>query len=357
MARKSYLRNSTEEKNEQVQQLLDQLNEGVRNFQYNPENFKAILQMSALMPTYSFNNIMLIRAQFKNSSYVASFKKWQSLNRTVIKGQKSIRILAPRFKKEKDKVTGVEESKLIGYLGVPVFDVSQTDGEPLPIDKVKLRLEGESDEAVRIFQWMKLLAAEDDCPVHIAFANGANGYYKPASHLIVLDPSLSVNHLAKTAVHELVHSRVHRRSHHETTKEEMECVAEGVAFIICSYFGLDTSDYSFEYVRGWSSSEGESLMKYGEIIQKAANSLIADFDRVAVAIPAEIEAGPTDEKNVIRGTAIVTARSYRIPTSERKGHLHYYEVRHADGDGFQPAAIQRSVWANHMATRLTILLI
>jgi len=354
MARKSFSRKSTEEKKEQVQQLLSQLNEGVKTFTYDPEKFKAILQMQALMPTYSFNNIMLIRAQLKNSSYVASFKKWQALNRTVIKGQEAIRILAPRFKKQKNEVTGVEESKLIGYMGVPVFDVSQTQGKPLPIDEAKLSLDGESDEAVHIFQWMKLLADEDDCPVRIAHANGANGYYRPSTHEIVLDSSLSVNHLAKTAVHELVHSRVHRRSHHKTTAEEMESVAEGVAFIICSFFGLDTSNYSFEYVRGWSSDEGESLMKYGEIIQKVATNLIADFERVSMAIPTAIESQPTtEEKNVLRGVTIVRASSYRIPKSERKEHLYYYDVRHSDDDGFTPATIAHGVWANHMATIAT----
>lgn len=285
MAKKSFNRRTAEEKKEQVEELLQQLEQGVLNFEYDPEKFKAMLQMQALMYDYSFNNIMLILQQCPQAQYVASFSRWKQLNRSVRKGEKAIRVLAPRFKKEKDEITGEEENKLIGFIGTPVFDVSQTEGEPLPIDQIKLTLDGESDEGILIFEWVKILADEDDCPVKIGFANGANGYYVPSKHEIMVDESLSINHRAKTAVHELVHSRVDRFNGREKTKEEKECVAEGVAFIICSYFGLDTSDYSFEYVRSWANDNGESLRKYGGIIQKTANGLIADFERVATAIP------------------------------------------------------------------------
>lgn len=280
----AFKRKSTEEKKEQVEHLLNMLNEGVINFQSDPQKVKAILQMQSLMPNYSFNNIMLIMSQMSSARYVASFKRWKELGRHVKKGQKALRILAPRFKKMVDEKTGDEETKLIGFIAVPVFDVSQTEGKPLPIDEIKLRLEGESDEAVRIFEWTKLLAEEDDCRLSIGFANGANGYYRPATHEIMIDESLTGNHRAKTAVHELVHSRVHRYTAFNTSPEEMECVAEGAAFIICSYFGLDTSDYSFEYVRGWTSDDGAALLKYGESIQKIANQLIIDFERISTAL-------------------------------------------------------------------------
>ncbi|MER2009697.1 MAG: ArdC family protein [Psychrobacillus sp.] len=284
MAKKYTNRRTAEEKQEQVEGLLKTLEEGVLNFQYDPEKFKALLKMQSLMYSYSFNNVMLIKQQFPNATYVASFARWKNLNRNVRKGEKAIRVLAPRLKKEIDEITGEEQSKLIGFIATPVFDVSQTEGEPLPIEAFTLELNGESDEAIKIFEWVKLLAEEDDCPVQIGFANGACGYYSPMKHEIMIDESLSINHRAKTAVHELVHSRVHRYSTN-TSKEEKESVAEGVAFIICSYFGLDTSDYSFEYVRGWSSDNGESLKKYCQIIQKTAQVLITDFERVSTAIP------------------------------------------------------------------------
>lgn len=352
MVKKVYTRKTNEEKKEEVQQLLNQLHEGVKNFTYDPEKYKAVLLMQALMPTYSFRNILLIQSQMENARYVASFKRWQTLGRKVMKGQKALRILAPRFKIEEDERSGDEEYKLVGFIGVPVFDYSQTTGDPLPIDNVKLTLDGESEEAVRIFEWTKLLAAEDDCRINIAFANGANGYYVPSTHQIVVDPKLSINHRAKTAVHELVHSRVHRHSHHETTSVERESVAEGAAFIVCTYFGLDTSDYSFEYVRGWSGDEGITLMKYGEIIQQTANELINEYERVSIALPPATEQTPVN-KGVLRGVAIMEASSCRIPKESRQEHLHYYDVRHCDDDGFRPATVEQRVMVNYLGTIAT----
>lgn len=279
MANKTYSRRTAEEKKEQVDKLIQTLEDGVKNLTISPEKFMAILEMQALMPSYSFRNVILAKLQLPEARFIASFNHWKKLGRKVTKGEKSLRILAPRFKKEKNEVTGEEEQMLIGYLGVPVFDYSQTEGEPLPIEKIRLTLDGESEEAVQIFEWIVMIAEEDDCPVLIRHAKGANGYYSLTDHEIVVDPGLSINHRAKTGVHELVHSRVHRNIK-ESTAEERECVAEGVAYIVCTYFGLDTSDYSFEYVKGWSSDGGESLMKYGEIIQKTANRLIQDFERM-----------------------------------------------------------------------------
>lgn len=298
MAKKTFKRKTAEEKQEELQQLLDTLQEGVLNFEYEPERFKAILAMQALFPSYSFKNRMLTRQQKPHASYIASFNDWKSLNRFVKKGEQALRIFAPRFKKEKNNSTGEEEDKLTGFVAVPVFDISQTEGDPLPIDGWKLELNGESDEAIHIFEWVKLLANEDDCPVSIGNAEGACGYYDRLNHLIMIDESLSINHRAKTAVHELVHSRVHRYDE-KASKKEKECVAEGVAFMICSYFGLDTSDYSFEYVRGWSQDKGESLLKYGTIIEKTAETLIADFERVASAIimPTLVQGAAEEESN------------------------------------------------------------
>lgn len=288
MAKKSFARRTTEEKKEQVEALLTQLEEGVQNFEYSPDKLKALLEMQALMYSYSFRNIMLIYGQMPSATYIASFKRWKQLNRSVKKGEKSLRVLAPRFKKVQDEVTGQEENKLIGFMSVPVFDCSQTEGEPLPFDRVRLKLDGESEEAEKIFGWVKHLAEEDGCKFRVGDGKGANGYYSPYLHEIVIDEGLTTNHRAKTAVHELVHSRVHRNSRDDRRAEE--CVAEGAAFIVCSYFGLDTSSYSFEYVHTWSGDKGESLMKYGEMIQKVSSKLIADIEQLAAGEEVETDA-------------------------------------------------------------------
>lgn len=283
MAKKNVVRKTPEEKKQEVDALLSTLDQGVKDVQHNPERFKAILEMQALFHSYSFRNVMLIQSQMPNARFVAGFHRWKELERNVIKGARSIRVLGPRFKKELDEETGLEQSKLIGYISLPVFDVSQTEGKELPIDAVKLVLNGESDEAEMIYAWVKELALQDGCEVDIAFANGANGYYAPVTHHIVIDPKLSTNHRAKTMVHEYVHSQEHRFD--ASTPEERECVAEGVAFIVCSYFGLDTSEYSFEYVKGWSEDGGKSLMKFGSTMQRSASTIINDIERVAISLP------------------------------------------------------------------------
>ncbi|MCM3318006.1 ArdC-like ssDNA-binding domain-containing protein [Rummeliibacillus stabekisii] len=275
--KKKYEAKTTEQKQADVDELFNVLNEGVLNVQMNPDIFKALLEMSALMPSYSFRNVILIKAQCPHARYVASFKEWKELNRHVKKGERSIRILAPRFKMITDEETGEREKKLIGFVSVPVFDYSQTDGEPLPIEKCKLTLEGESTEAEEILQLVKSLAAKDECKFEFGDTGYSNGYYAPALHLIRVSEKLTTNHKAKTAVHELVHSRVHRDSRQSTSEEERECVAEGTAFIICSYFGLDTSSYSFEYVKSWSDNE-EAVLKYGTIIRETAEQLINEFE-------------------------------------------------------------------------------
>ncbi len=271
-----YKRKTEEERQKEVEELARMLEDGVLNASIDPERFKALLEMAAAFPKYSFRNVALIHSQMPKATYVASFKKFRELDRNVIKGQKAIRILAPRISKVRNDDTGKEENKIIGFLSVPVFDCSQTEGKPLPIEQYRLKLDGNSDEALNIIEAVKDLAQQDECLFCFSYVPGTtSGYYSPTEHRIVVSDSLSVNHKAKTSVHELVHSRVHRKNNE--TKEEQESVAEGAAFIVCSYFGLDTSSYSFEYIRGWSK-EPESILKYCEQIHDAATSLILEFE-------------------------------------------------------------------------------
>lgn len=262
---------------ERVEELSKTLEEGVLNFSYTPEQFAAMMEMKALMPNYSFRNLMVAKAQFPNATYLASFRRWNELGRKVKKGAKAIWIFAPRFKKVENE-DGVEENKLIGFITVPVFDVAQTEGEPLPIDRVKIELEGDSPEARRIIEYATAIAEKDNCPVYYGDAEGANGYYVPALHQIVIDETLSINQRAKTLVHELVHSKVHRYDT-QSSRKEKEVVAEGTAFVVCTFFGLDTSDYSFQYVYSWDK-EGEKLMKYGTQICEIAGNIIREFQEL-----------------------------------------------------------------------------
>jgi antirestriction protein ArdC len=270
--------------NEKVKELYQKLEEGVKNFEPSPERFKAFLEMKALMPKYSFYNLMVARAQLEGATFLASFNHWKKLGRHVKKGQKAIYIFAPRFKKEEEEVNGEvqEVSKLAGFMTVPVFDISQTEGEPLPYERLKIELEGDCPEATHIRHLAEEMARRDHCPVIYGDSlsnGGANGYYSKSKHLIVVGQHLSPNHAAKTLVHELVHSRVHRYDK-KASKTEKEIVAEGTAYVVCCYFGLDTSDYSFDYVWNWSGDEGQSLVKYGSIICDVAGAIIKEAEDI-----------------------------------------------------------------------------
>ncbi|OUM90434.1 ArdC-like ssDNA-binding domain-containing protein [Parageobacillus thermoglucosidasius] len=279
---------------ERVEELAAVLEEGVKNFQYTPEELKALLEMKALMPTYSFRNILVAKAQFPYATFLASLKRWNELGRKVKKGSKAIRIFAPRFKKIEDEETGEEKQVLIGFITVPVFALEQTEGEPLPIDRIKINLEGDSPEARRIIRIAEMIAGRDGCRVSYRDAMGANGYYQPATHEIVVDESLSMNQRCKTLVHELVHSKVHRQ-HTRSSTAEKEIVAEGTAFIVCSYFGLDTSDYSFRYVYSWKDRKDENpLMTYGTQICETAQKIIEEFQTL-------MEYTEETEKKQLRG--------------------------------------------------------
>lgn len=265
---------------ERVQELLDILEDGVLNLLPDPEKYKAILEMKALMPHYSLRNIIVAKAQLPNARFLAGYKRWLELGRSVRKGEKALRILAPRFKKVENKETGKEKNEMIGFISIPVFDYSQTEGEPLPIDKIKINLEGDSPEARAIISLAETIAEQDDCPITYGDTGTSNGFYRPFEHSITVSDELSINHRCKTLVHELVHSKVDRLENlDKTSTKEKEVVAEGTAFVVCNYFGLDTSDYSFDYVKGWGA-EDNPVMRYAERISTISSSIINEFEEL-----------------------------------------------------------------------------
>ncbi|PMC36276.1 LtrC [Bacillus sp. UMB0899] len=272
---------------DRVEELIKSLEEGVANFSYSPEDFKAILEMKALMPQYSFRNLIVAKAQLPGASFIASFKRWKELGRNVKKGEHALRIFKPRFiKVENEEDCTEERSKLIGFITVPVFDYSQTEGDPLPIDKVKITLEGDSPKAREIAELAKKIAEADNCPINYGDTGAANGFYAPYTHSITISDKLSVNHSCKTLVHELVHSKVHRNT--RCSKKEAEVVAEGTAYVVCTYFGLDTSDFSFRYVHSWSGNDDQTLVKYGSQICDVAGKIIDEFKTVKEKIDQKV---------------------------------------------------------------------
>ena len=253
---------------------------------------------------YSFNNTLLIAMQKPDASLVAGFGKWRDdFERHVKKGEKGIKILAPspyKVKKQMEKIDPSTQKPVIGADGKPVteereieipafrvvtvFDVSQTEGKEIPGIAV-------SELTGSVEQYQDFFAAlEKASPVPIAFENiegGAHGYYHLEEKRIAIDEGMSELQTLKTAIHEIAHAKLHAIDKDAPATEQAvrpdhrtrEVQAESVAYAVCQHYGLDTSDYSFGYVAGWSSGRELSELKASlETIRKAANELITDID-------------------------------------------------------------------------------
>lgn len=264
-----------------VKEITKKLEAGVRAT-FESDGYKDFLSCMSKFYRYSANNTLLIFMQCPSASLVAGFRKWETdFSRHVKKGEKAITILAPcphkgkREVKNADGTTEEQEYTYNTFRPVSVFDVSQTDGKPLPENPCKM-LTGTVDGFAETFERVKAFS-----PVPVAFEHikdGANGYYHTTEKRIAIATGLSEEQTLKTAIHEIAHAILHNR---ETGAEKnadrgtMEVQAESVAYTVCSYFGLDTSDYSFGYVAGWSKGkEAKELSASMEVIRKTAKEII-----------------------------------------------------------------------------------
>ena len=253
---------------------------------------------------YSFRNTVLIAMQKPDASLVAGFSAWKNnFERNVMKGQKGIKIIAPspyKIKQEMQKIDPHTQKPVIGKDGKPVteekevtipaykvvsvFDVSQTEGKELP-DIAVDELTGDVDRYKDFFA-----ALEKTSPVPIAFENiegGSHGYYHLEDKRIAINEGMSELQTLKTAIHEIAHAKLHdidlnapkdeQQPHVDRRTREVE--AESVAYTVCQHYGLDTSDYSFGYVAGWSSGRELSELKSSlETIRSAAAEIINSID-------------------------------------------------------------------------------
>lgn len=247
------------------------ITDGVEAY-FQSERFAEYLKFIRNFKKYSFYNTMLILCQRPDASMVAGYKKWQELHRHVKKGEQGIGILCPIFKKVSTEIDGVEiETEELAYFkSVCVFDIAQTDGEPIPtpVDN----LEG----GVKNYDGL-MTAIEKIAPMSIEIEpiSRGNGYCSEAENRIVINSGMSEAQTVKTAVHELAHSLLHVNTETDTDRETAEIEAESVAFLVCDEFGIDTSSYSFPYIATWSkSTEMGKLSASMNLIVDTADSII-----------------------------------------------------------------------------------
>jgi hypothetical protein len=277
---------------------LELLEQGIKNLA-SQENWLNHLKTQAVFHSYSFNNCCLIINQCPDASSVAGFNAWKKLNRNVKKGEKGIRILAPMVHKDKED----HESVRVSFRAVAVFDVSQTEGEPLP--EIVTRLEGDDNgvlAALKEFATSKGFRVVEE---EMGETNGSCSYRSPIT--ITLNPNRSLLQQAKTLAHELGHALLHCGENYtgHDAKSAMELEAESVAFVVLQHFGIDSGDYSFGYISHWAAAGADlepviaQLKESGARIQKATNEIIS---AMAALVPKAIDnssvSSPVDEDDI-----------------------------------------------------------
>ena len=293
---------TSEKPAEKLKEITDRLEQGITEL-FESERYREYLRVMSKFHNYSINNTLLIAMQKPDASLVAGFSAWKNnFGRNVMKGQKGIKIIAPspfKIRQEVEKidphtqkpiigkdgkpVTEEKEVKIPAYKVVSVFDVSQTEGKELP-DIAVDELTGDVDRYKDFFA-----ALEKTSPVPIAFENiggGSHGYYHLEDKRIAINEGMSELQTLKTAIHEIAHAKLHdidlnapKDEQPRVDRRTREVEAESVAYTVCQHYGLDTSDYSFGYVAGWSSGRELSELKSSlETIRSAAAEIINSID-------------------------------------------------------------------------------
>ena len=322
---------------QQVREITDKLEQGIKEL-FESERFKEYLRTMSKFYNYSFNNTLLIAMQKPEATYVAGYTSWQrNFDRQVMKGEKGIKILAPapyKTQEEREKIDPVTQKPVIGADGnavtetvevlrpafkvVSVFDVSQTDGKELP-DIIVDELKGTVENYEAFFDALK-----QESPVPISFEDipgGAKGFFSPVESRIAIQEGMSEIQTVKTAIHEIAHAKLHAFKPDEKAAPEdkkdrhtKEVEAESVAYTVCQRYGIETSDYSFGYIAGWSSGkETKELKSSLDTIRKTAAEMIEGIDaklKVLLAEKAqstekdaEAPAEPMQEVPIYRETA------------------------------------------------------
>lgn len=256
------------------QDALTKLEDGISKLLASGD-WQKYLKFQSSFHQYSFNNSLLIMFQCPQATHVMGYQQWLNLGRQVRKGEKAIQILAPlKYKVELENETDLCY-RLAGFKTANVFDISQTDGEPLP--SVALLLQGDDQGLVQ-----KLTDFAHHHQIFLRFeelssANGLCCFKADGSISISVDSRLSSLQTAKTLTHELAHALLHDRTtysqHNGRSVAELE--AESVAHVVLDYFGLDTSGYSFGYICSWSGEDALLTLKTsGKKIQKTAQQII-----------------------------------------------------------------------------------
>ena len=304
---------------QRVKEITDKLEEGLKEL-FESEKYKSYLNTMSKFHNYSFNNTLLIAMQKPEATLVAGYKAWQkNFDRHVNKGEKAIRILAPapyKIKEERDKLDPVTGELLFDENGMPqkenveitipafrpvsVFDVSQTDGKPIPeLETAELlqTVEGYEDFVKALMEVALVPIGFEDIP------GESKGYFHTEEKRIAVQENMSESQTLKTMVHEVAHSMLHNKELNKDMdapvkdRNTKEVEAESIAYTVCQHFGIDTSDYSFGYIAGWSSGREMTELKASlDTIRRTASELITGIEGQLQALQLERAMEQAQEK-------------------------------------------------------------
>lgn len=289
------------QKENRMEEITDRLEQGIQDL-FESSRYKEYLQVMSRFHNYSFKNTLLIAMQKPEASLVASYTSWKNkFGRQVRKGEKGIHIIAPspyKVKEETPKMDPDTGNPITDENGVPVkeereitrtafkvvsvFDVSQTEGKELPA--IANELTGNVEQYADFFKAAELTAS---VPVIFKKTERRKGYYSQTEKHIVINEGMSELQNMKTLIHEIAHAKLHdidlnapkEKQGERPDRRTREVQAESVAYAVCQHYGLDTSDYSFGYIAGWSSGKELTELKASlETIRNTASEIINGID-------------------------------------------------------------------------------
>ena len=361
---------------QKVKEITDKLEEGLKEL-FESEKYKNYLSTMSKFHNYSFNNTLLIALQRPDASLVAGYQAWQkNFNRHVKRGEKGIRILAPapyKIKEERDKLDPVTgevmldkdgmpqteevEVKIPAFRAVSVFDVSQTDGEPLPELEAKELLS--TVEGYEDF----IKAVTNVAPAPIGFEDipgDSKGYFNIEENRIAVQEGMSESQTLKTMVHETAHSMLHNK---EVNKEDIlapakdrntkEIEAESIAFTVCRHFGIDTSEYSFSYIAGWSSGRDMKELKSSlDTIRRTASELITGIEEQLREIQRDREIMQEQSQEFILAVSNTERSHFDIASVKGMEGVELMNsllaMKDADRENVEAYLESRGAWVTHL---------
>ena len=274
---------STYNRKTRAKEIFDKVVCNVRNIIQNGE-YEKYLKFQNKFTKYSFNNTILIFSQFPDATNVAGKAKWKELGRELIKDAKRIQITAGMPVQAKTKVKKIVDGKeveeeqtynYIAYKSVYVYDISQTIGEPVPLEVKMLSSENMGSFFEKLKQFSKFPVYEKE------LEQGVKGYYSPKYKEISIEKRMSIDAKVAVLLHELTHG-LYDDFDYKTDRNLSEVFVESVAYMVAEYFGLDNSMCSFNYITQYADGDPKILIDLGKKIKKCATDFIKELEKFEV---------------------------------------------------------------------------